>query len=77
MVLSKKKAKEYLFQMYQIRAFEEQAEKSYMAGKIHDTMHLIIGQEASAVGSISTLLPTDYIIGPIEAMAWVLPKARI
>jgi TPP-dependent pyruvate/acetoin dehydrogenase alpha subunit len=63
MKLTKEKAKDYLLQMYQIRAFEEQAEKSYMAGKIHGTMHLSIGQEASAVGSISTLEPTDYIIG--------------
>ena len=63
MKLTKKNAENYLLQMYQIRAFEEQAEKSYMAGKIHGTMHLSIGQEASAVGSISTLEPTDYIIG--------------
>lgn len=63
MKITKAEAKDYLLQMYQIRAFEEQAEKSYMAGKIHGTMHLSIGQEASAVGSISTLAPTDYIIG--------------
>jgi pyruvate dehydrogenase E1 component alpha subunit len=63
MDLTKEQAADYLMQMYQIRAFEEQAEKSYMAGKIHGTMHLSIGQEASAVGSISTLEPTDYIIG--------------
>ncbi len=63
MPISKKLAQECLRQMYQIRAFEEQAEKSYMAGKIHGTMHLSIGQEASAVGSISTLEETDYIIG--------------
>src|SRR5210317_1640044 len=63
MALTKQQAEEYLLQMYQIRAFEEQAEKSYMAGKIHGTMHLSIGQEASAVGSISTLEPTDYILG--------------
>jgi len=63
MTLSKEKAVSYLLQMYQIRAFEEQAEKSYMAGKIHGTMHLSIGQEASAVGSISTLEPKDFIIG--------------
>jgi pyruvate dehydrogenase E1 component alpha subunit len=63
MALTKQQAEEYLLQMYQTRAFEEQAEKSYMAGKIHGTMHLSIGQEASAVGSISTLEPTDYIIG--------------
>lgn len=63
MAINKKEAKEYLLQMYQIRAFEEQAEKSYMAGKIHGTMHLSIGQEASAVGSISVLEPQDYILG--------------
>ncbi|MGB2964696.1 MAG: thiamine pyrophosphate-dependent dehydrogenase E1 component subunit alpha [Anaerolineales bacterium] len=63
MALTKEMAEGYLLQMYQIRAFEEQAEKSYLAGKIHGTLHLSIGQEASAVGSISTLEPTDYIIG--------------
>ena len=63
MTITKEQAADYLLQMYQIRAFEEQAEKSYMAGKIHGTMHLSIGQEASAVGSISTLDPDDFIIG--------------
>lgn len=63
MSITKEQAAEYLLQMYQIRAFEQQAEKSYMAGKIHGTMHLSIGQEASAVGSISTLEPSDFIIG--------------
>jgi TPP-dependent pyruvate/acetoin dehydrogenase alpha subunit len=63
MDLTKQHAEEYLLQMYQIRAFEEQAEKSYMAGKIHGTMHLSIGMEASAVGSIATLESDDYIIG--------------
>ena len=63
MTLSKEQAENYLLQMYQVRAFEEQAEKSYMAGKIHGTMHLSIGQEASAIGSISTLEKSDYIIG--------------
>jgi len=62
MELSKKAALHYLLQMCQIRAFEEQAEKSYMAGKIHGTMHLSIGQEASAVGSLAALEPDDYIL---------------
>jgi pyruvate dehydrogenase E1 component alpha subunit len=48
--------------MHLIRAFEQQAERSYMEGKIHGTMHLSIGQEATAVGSISTLNPDDYIL---------------
>jgi len=61
--IAKEEAAEMLRLMYEIRAFEEQAEKSYMMGKIHGTMHLSIGQEASAVGSISTLEPGDYILG--------------
>lgn len=56
-------ARHLLIQMYETRAFEEQAEKSYMLGKIHGTMHLSIGQEASAIGSISTLEPDDFILG--------------
>lgn len=63
MELTREQAEHYLLQMYQIRAFEEQAEKSYMAGKIHGTMHLSIGMEASAVGSIGTLESDDFIIG--------------
>lgn len=55
-------ARELLMKMYHIRAFEEQAEQSYMLGKIHGTMHLSIGQEASAVGAISMLDPKDYIL---------------
>ena len=62
MKLSKESAEKYLLLMYQIRAFEEQAEKSYIAGKVHGTMHLSIGQEASAVGSVCMLDPGDYIL---------------
>ena len=62
MELTKEKAEQYLLLMYQIRAFEEQAEKSYMADKIHGTMHLSIGQEASAVGSVAAIAPDDYIL---------------
>jgi acetoin:2,6-dichlorophenolindophenol oxidoreductase subunit alpha len=62
MEISKEAALHYLLQMCQIRAFEEQAEKNYMAGKIHGTMHLSIGQEASAVGSLASLKPDDYIL---------------
>ena len=61
--INKTEAADLLRQMYEVRAFEEQAEKSYMMGKIHGTMHLSIGQEASAVGSISTLEPDDFILG--------------
>lgn len=61
-LITKAQAEEMVRQMYLIRAFEEQAEKSYMAGKIHGTMHLSIGQEASAVGAMSTIGQDDYIL---------------
>ena len=48
--------------MYKIRFFEEKAEELYMRGMIHGTMHLSVGQEASAVGSIAALRPEDYIL---------------
>jgi len=48
--------------MYTIRAFEEQAEQLYALGKIHGTMHLSIGMEASAVGAIAALRPDDLIL---------------
>ena len=62
MKVSKELAADLLRQMYLTRAFEEQAERSYMEGKIHGTMHLSIGQEASAVGSLASLEPDDYIL---------------
>jgi len=51
-----------LSQMYIIRTFEIMADQSYAMGKTHGTMHLSVGQEASAVGAISALLPDDLIL---------------
>jgi pyruvate dehydrogenase E1 component alpha subunit len=53
--------KEALRRMYLIRRFEEGAEDAYTRGLIHGTMHLSIGQEASAVGSCMDLRKSDYI----------------
>ncbi len=53
--------KEALRRMYLIRRFEEGAEEAYMRGLIHGTMHLSIGQEASAVGATMGLRNADYI----------------
>jgi len=47
--------------MMLIRKFEEGAEDSYTRGLIHGTMHLSIGQEASAVGSCMALTDEDKI----------------
>ena len=54
--------RELLRQMYLIRAFEEKAEQLYAMGKVHGTMHLSIGEEASAVGAVAALRPDDFIL---------------
>lgn len=48
--------------MYLIRFFEEKAEELYMQGLVHGTMHLSVGQEATATGAIFALNPEDYIV---------------
>lgn len=53
--------REALRRMYLIRRFEEGAEDAYTRGLIHGTMHLSIGQEASAVGACMDLRKSDYI----------------
>jgi len=47
--------------MLLIRRFEESAEEAYMRGLVHGTMHLSIGQEASAVGACIPLGEDDCI----------------
>jgi acetoin:2,6-dichlorophenolindophenol oxidoreductase subunit alpha len=58
---SSQQLKQALKRMYLIRRFEEGAEQSYMRGLIHGTMHLSIGQEASAVASCIELTDADKI----------------
>ena len=55
------KLKEALRKMLLIRKFEEAAEQSYMRGLTHGTMHLSIGQEATAVGACMPLSDDDKI----------------
>jgi pyruvate dehydrogenase E1 component alpha subunit len=49
-------------QMFVIRRIEEEAARAYAQGKIGGFLHLYIGQEAVAVGSIATLKPEDYVV---------------
>jgi pyruvate dehydrogenase E1 component alpha subunit len=58
---SPERLKDALRKMYLIRRFEESAEESYTRGLIHGTMHLSIGQEASAVGACMALSDEDKI----------------
>ncbi len=49
-------------QMFQIRRFEEEAARAYSQGKIGGFLHLYIGQEAVAVGTVAALQKDDYAI---------------
>jgi len=53
---------EHYRQMFLIRRLEEEAARAYAQGKIGGFLHLYIGQEAVAVGSIATLKPDDYVV---------------
>src|SRR5918911_4382442 len=68
------RAHEMLRRMALIRAFEEKAEELYALGKVHGTMHLSIGQEATAVGAATALERGDYLLnhhrGHGHCLAW-------
>ena len=48
--------------MFLVRRFEETAAEMYTRQKIRGFLHLYVGEEAIAVGSIASLMPDDYII---------------
>ena len=54
--------RDLLYQMLRIRRFEEKCVELYSAEKIRGFLHLYIGEEAVAVGSISCLAPDDAIV---------------
>lgn len=68
------RANEMLLRMCLIRAFEEKAEDLFSRGQVHGTMHLSIGQEATAVGASNAMLPGDYLLnhhrGHGNCLAW-------
>ncbi len=67
-------ARRLLSQMELIRRFEEKAAEMYALGKIGGFLHLYIGQEAVAVGAISTLRPDDYAIASYREHGHCLAK---
>ena len=60
--LDKKTLLNFLHQMLLIRKFEDKAGELYARGKIAGFLHLYNGEEASAVGAISTLEEHDLLI---------------
>jgi len=59
--LDNQNLKKMLYDMILIRKFEETLKQLYQQGKIHGTMHLCIGQEATAVGACFPLNNEDKI----------------
>ena len=48
--------------MLRIRRFEERSLRAYQQGHIGGFLHLYIGQEAVAVGSVSVMDANDHVI---------------
>jgi len=53
---------EFLQTMIRIRRFEERSLRAYQQGKIGGFLHLYIGQEAVAVGTVSVMGEHDHVI---------------
>jgi pyruvate dehydrogenase E1 component alpha subunit len=60
--LSKEQKIDMFRQMARIRKFEQAALQSYQKGKMGGFLHLYIGQEATAVGTVSVMSDNDHII---------------
>ena len=60
--LSNEQKIDLLSQMIRIRRFEERSLRAYQQGHIGGFLHLYIGQEAVAVGSVSAMGADDHVI---------------
>jgi len=60
--LDRNQVMDFYRQMLLIRVFEERSTEQYMLGNIRGFLHLYIGEEAIAVGAISSLMPQDYVV---------------
>lgn len=60
--------------MIRIRRFEEEAARQYTRGKMGGFLHLYNGQESVAVGAISAVEPTDYILATYREHAHYLAR---
>jgi pyruvate dehydrogenase E1 component alpha subunit len=60
--------------MIRVRRFEEEAARQYTRGNIGGFLHLSIGQEAVAIGAISAVEPTDYILATYREHAHYIAR---
>ena len=62
--------------MMLIRLFEEALEEMFSRGLLHGTMHLSIGQEASAAGACLALDKEDLITSTHSCLLYTSPSPR-
>lgn len=72
--ISRETALHWLEQMMLIRRFEEAAEYAYTQKKVGGFLHLYIGEESIAVGSIAAMQPDDDIFTHYRDHGWVLAR---
>ncbi|MEW6734241.1 MAG: pyruvate dehydrogenase (acetyl-transferring) E1 component subunit alpha [Acidobacteriota bacterium] len=79
--IEKSHALTLLKEMMRIRRFEEKAAELYSLGKIHGFLHLYIGEEAVAVGTMQALTPDDGIVATYrehgQALARGIPAGSL
>jgi pyruvate dehydrogenase E1 component alpha subunit len=72
--LARGHAVDLLRRMVLVRRFEERSAELYMEGKIRGFLHLAIGQEAVAVGSLVAVAETDRIVAAYREHAHALAR---
>ena len=65
---------EWLRSMTLIRRFEERAGEQYTRAKVGGFLHLAIGEEATIVGAVAALRPTDYMIATYRSHGQALAR---
>jgi pyruvate dehydrogenase E1 component alpha subunit len=79
--IDRARALSLLRQMLLIRRFEEKAAELYSVGKIRGFLHLYIGEEAVAVGTMQALTPEDGIVATYrehgQALARGIPAGSL
>lgn len=67
-------ARQLLTDMIRIRRMEEKCAEMYSAGKIRGFLHLYVGEEAVAAGSLRVLGPEDAVLGTYREHAHALMR---
>ena len=62
-------------QMRLIREFERDSERQYTRGNLRGFLHVYSGEEAIAVGAMSTLAPEDYIVTHYSCLVYTSDAA--